>query len=193
MFCTNCGSQNTPESRFCVRCGTSLTSGEAQAPSSTQSANASESSRREWICPKCGEVVEEPLDICWNCGTERATAPLRDALFAAEPVASANIDRNTVLAASPTIRSDRYPTLRLIAVFYRLLAALAGLGTAYLAINTAGNHFLGAMQGPTLIGMLIAGIFVVISLLALAESVQLFLNIEENTRRTADLLRKRKK
>ena len=22
-----------------------------------------------WQCPKCGESVEAPLDVCWNCGT----------------------------------------------------------------------------------------------------------------------------
>lgn len=25
----------------------------------------------EWTCPNCGETVEAPLAVCWNCGTER--------------------------------------------------------------------------------------------------------------------------
>lgn len=24
-----------------------------------------------WICPKCGEAVEDQFDECWNCQTER--------------------------------------------------------------------------------------------------------------------------
>lgn len=24
-----------------------------------------------WTCPACGETVEPPLALCWNCGAER--------------------------------------------------------------------------------------------------------------------------
>ena len=23
---------------------------------------------RRWACPGCGEIVEGPFDLCWNCG-----------------------------------------------------------------------------------------------------------------------------
>ncbi|MCC6249004.1 MAG: DUF2007 domain-containing protein [Rubrivivax sp.] len=23
---------------------------------------------RRWACPGCGEVIEGPFDLCWNCG-----------------------------------------------------------------------------------------------------------------------------
>lgn len=23
---------------------------------------------RRWACPRCGEIVEGPFEICWNCG-----------------------------------------------------------------------------------------------------------------------------
>ena len=29
-----------------------------------------------WICPHCGESVEEQFDVCWNCETPRGCAPL---------------------------------------------------------------------------------------------------------------------
>ena len=27
-----------------------------------------------WTCTNCGEEVEPPLDVCWNCGNERPVA-----------------------------------------------------------------------------------------------------------------------
>lgn len=24
-----------------------------------------------WTCPNCGEAVDAPFDVCWNCGAER--------------------------------------------------------------------------------------------------------------------------
>jgi hypothetical protein len=24
-----------------------------------------------WACPKCGEIIEEPMNACWKCETER--------------------------------------------------------------------------------------------------------------------------
>jgi hypothetical protein len=24
-----------------------------------------------WRCPKCGEIIEEPMNACWKCETER--------------------------------------------------------------------------------------------------------------------------
>jgi hypothetical protein len=27
----------------------------------------------DWLCPDCGEEIEAPLGLCWNCGAERPT------------------------------------------------------------------------------------------------------------------------
>lgn len=26
-------------------------------------------SERRWACPGCGEVIDGPFEVCWNCGT----------------------------------------------------------------------------------------------------------------------------
>ena len=28
----------------------------------------------DWICPKCGEILEGQFTTCWNCGTEKPAA-----------------------------------------------------------------------------------------------------------------------
>lgn len=125
MFCTNCGSQNAEGNRYCVRCGVALVTSEPSAPPSSQTTVVSEPTHQVWLCPKCDATVEEPLDVCWNCGTERGNAPLRDAAFAEETVSSATAV-SAMRAAPPSTHSGRYPALRVIANFYRVLAILAG-------------------------------------------------------------------
>ena len=29
---------------------------------------------RRWACPGCGEVVEGPFEVCWNCGAAMPSA-----------------------------------------------------------------------------------------------------------------------
>ena len=32
--------------------------------------------KRMWTCPRCGELIEEQFDLCWNCESPRGQAPL---------------------------------------------------------------------------------------------------------------------
>jgi hypothetical protein len=25
-----------------------------------------------WLCPECDETIDDPFDVCWNCGTDQA-------------------------------------------------------------------------------------------------------------------------
>ncbi len=74
-----------------------------------------------------------------------------------------------------------YPSLKLISWFFKL-SAVAMVLIGILAVVIDQNRY--AIGG--LIGCVIAGIF----LLACSESLRIFIDIEENTRRTANLLDK---
>lgn len=73
----------------------------------------------------------------------------------------------------------RYHVLRFIAGVYQALAILALLGTVFAA-------FTGTPYGIVI--SLFVGAAVALSLFAIAETIDVFLGIEENTRRQADAM-----
>jgi hypothetical protein len=44
----------------------------AKGPLASRPANESAAT---WLCPMCGESIEEPMNACWKCETERPVAP----------------------------------------------------------------------------------------------------------------------
>ena len=49
-ICPNCGGENSPDSQFCMECGTAL--------------------KNSKICPKCGTVAQSGDMFCAECGTK---------------------------------------------------------------------------------------------------------------------------
>ena len=43
---------------------------EEQAKKLIQDFLLSESNKRDWKCPDCGELIEKQFTQCWNCGEE---------------------------------------------------------------------------------------------------------------------------
>jgi hypothetical protein len=84
----------------------------------------------------------------------------------------------------PHVQSGgRYPVLRALAIWYLIGAALTLVGV----VVGIGYIFARAPGGFTdhlimTVGALIAGFFVVVSMLAVAEVLKLFIDIEHNTR-----------
>jgi hypothetical protein len=74
-----------------------------------------------------------------------------------------------------------YPTLEFIAGLYKFLAVIA----AILGVIVA---FIG--RGPESFSGIVGGAIGCVTFLAASEVLKLFINIEENTRRTANLLEK---
>ena len=83
--------------------------------------------------------------------------------------------------------SQRYPALRAIGSVYRILAVLTGIIAVIIII--IGVRQSDADRGiavgmPLILGGLVGGSVGVISNLAVAEIIRVFLDIEENTRNT---------
>jgi len=84
------------------------------------------------------------------------------------------------------LSGGRYPVLRALAIMYVFGAALAAAGT----IITMGWILVAARFAWTdklimLVGALAAGFFLVVSMLAIAEVLKLFIDMEHNTRMSA--------
>lgn len=80
------------------------------------------------------------------------------------------------IAASTTHPSNKYPALRTIAGFYRILAFIAGGFAVISALALFEDSILFALLS------LVTGAVAVISLLAIAEGIHVLIDIEANTR-----------
>lgn len=79
-------------------------------------------------------------------------------------------------SVATSLPSNKYPALRTIAGFYRILAFVAGGFAVISAVDLLGDSILFALLS------LIAGAVAVISLLAIAEGIHVLIDIEANTR-----------
>jgi hypothetical protein len=160
-------------------------------------------------CPVCNADLPLTARFCGSCGTTLAPppAPQTAAPEQAWPVMNAmNVPSNYAGgAALPTVQK-KYKVLRFIAVLMKVFAFLAGgllviagvvmfiAGAAASSRGSFGNTpadfgptaFLGGALTGLL--MLVYGVFVFIFLYAYAEWMYVFMDIEENTRVTNEML-----
>jgi ABC-type glucose/galactose transport system permease subunit len=82
---------------------------------------------------------------------------------------------------------ERYPALRIISTILRVLAWVVGVGCALGFVGTLIAAAATQSAHPALMALILAvyGVFGFIYLYAGAEAILVFLDIEENTRRTA--------
>jgi hypothetical protein len=109
----------------------------------------------EFPCPSCGARCFANEVNCPTCGVNLNEA-------------AAEADR--------LVPPAKYPALRAIATAYQIFAAAVGIATA-IAVAIA-------LSQSALIALLclVVGVGAVISLLAIAEGIKVFVDIEENTR-----------
>lgn len=118
------------------------------------------------ICPKCGADISEVGDVA---------------------------DENTE-SGNPIVQT-RYPALRGISSIFRtlaVLAAIAGLiGALVGLVQISGNTYGAPAAGGLIVfvSLLYGGLFCLYAL-AISEGIKVFIDIEENTRSTNNLLRK---
>jgi hypothetical protein len=152
-----------------------------------------------WKCRHCHEKVDDNLDVCWNCGYSKEGKPPTDPSAFQEQkkeVAKFAENETELLEEEPSeprtrptgreISETRYPNLRLVASVYRALgwlvagvAVLAAIGALVTSRDT------GFFQIVMFLAMLLLGVVGFVSFVAFAEGIQVFLDIEENTRRAA--------
>lgn len=159
-------------------------------------------------CPVCNAELPPTARFCGGCGTTLAPPPPAPAApEQAWPVMNAmNAPSNYAGGgALPTVQK-KYKVLRFIAVLMKVFAFLAGgiLVIAGVVVfiagaaassrgsfgNTPADFGPTAFLGGALTGllMLVYGVFVFIFLYAYAEWMYVFMDIEENTRVTNEML-----
>lgn len=106
---------------------------------------------------------------------------------------SASEEKVILKAKDPKSTLERYPTLQFLSSAYRSLAAIIG-GLALIGLASGLNNLEDSpYEGTVLIIVsIVGGAIGVVSFLALAESIKLGIDIEQNTRESAEQLRKLK-
>jgi Ca2+/Na+ antiporter len=129
-----------------------------------------------WKCPKCGESIEDSFDACWNCGSGK------DGSQTSNPKEFLKIKKENKRKKKD--EDLRYPVLKTISGIYRILALIVAILSVIgfiVSLFHLREPFLGI---PLLIGSLIGGAISVISLWAISEVIDIFIDIERNTRLT---------
>jgi zinc ribbon protein len=164
-------------------------------------------------CPVCNAELPATAKFCGGCGTTLsapAPPPTGPTYEPSRPVMNAapSYGSGGFSGGSMPVVQKKYKLLRLIAVLMKILAVLLGVVLIIVGLvmmvagATAGTQTTPSFPdtGPTalfggLVGGLIAivyGVFVFVFLYAYAEWMYVFMDIEENTRVTNEMLTGRK-
>jgi len=165
------------------------------------------------ICPKCGMLNAEDRTVCSNCGT--VLPVVAQSAPQAQPIPTptkAYTTPNQPLPVPPpipfyppaqTLPKKRYGVLRTVSGILNILAwvslvvgILGGLlggifGMGSMFRNNVGAGVFGVLAG--IVGGVILGVVWFVIFKYSAELIHLGIDIEENTRHTAELLEKMQK
>ncbi len=165
-------------------------------------------------CPVCNAELPSTAKFCGGCGTTLSAPPPP-----APPAGAAYQQPYPVMNAAPPYAGGyggstapsvkrKYKALRLIAVLMKIFAVVAGAiliiaGLVMIAAGAASSSktttafpdagptaFFGGLVGGLI--MFVYGIFLFVFLYAYAEWMYVFMDIEENTRITNEMLSARK-
>ena len=128
-------------------------------------------------CPKCGLRHDNSVEVC-DCGYNLTMISGATKSSGIAAVGSTETSRSSSNNYSPD-SLEKYPALRTFAGLYRLLAVGAGILALVAALFAISESLLVAFS------MLILGAISSISLLAIAEGIQVLIDIEANTRKSA--------
>ncbi len=128
-----------------------------------------------WKCKKCGETVEDQFDSCWKCSADKAGAPTVSPEVIEEIKTEAREYHESARA--------RYPALRVMAGVYKILAWLVAIGAIISIIMLATSR---ETSGVLILVAFLGGAVGFVTLFAASESIMVFIDIEENTRQTAE-------
>jgi hypothetical protein len=147
-------------------------------------------------CEKCGTANPSNVKFCKQCGNQLTLGSADSSTFAPEPPKVNPAARAPIsIAGSSTAAQNgtRYGALRGIAGFCRLMGfifvGLNGLVALYGIYALFANSFLSGLA--TIVGAAIGAGIAYIFWNIIAESISVLLDIEENTRRSAELLAER--
>jgi zinc-ribbon domain len=173
-------------------------------------------------CPVCSAELPNTAKFCGSCGTTLSPPPAPPPsapTFKPQPSPSPGYQQAPPPISAPAygfgghtppLVQKKYKALRLIAVLLKILAVIAGAGliigglvmavagaassTRTAATPTFGEPGPAALFGGLVGGLvlIVYGVFVFVFLYAYAEWMYVFMDIEENTRLTNEMLSARK-
>jgi hypothetical protein len=162
-------------------------------------------------CPVCTAEIPSTAKFCGGCGAtitppkpaKPAAPPPKVAAPPAQPASVVPSIPPSLDTSSPGNVARKYKTLRLIAMLYKVLAFVSGGGCLLLALYLILSSFTSKPENTLTIGLdptavfggaigglilLVFGSFLFIFLYGLGEWMYVFMDIEENTRKTNELL-----
>ena len=170
-------------------------------------------------CPVCSAEIPATAKFCGGCGATITPANANDPRPAArppepKPAAYATPDNPVPPSFSPSYSSSpaikvekKYKALRMIAMLYKIFAFVAGGACVLMALFLLVTGFGGSSRSTTTtlgpdptaifggaVGallLLVYGAFIFIFLYGLGEWMYVFMDIEENTRKTNETLASR--
>jgi hypothetical protein len=216
MTCSNCKNElETDDNEFCYYCGTELIKKELRKEKnySRDTKNKICPGCNEQIdinilaCNFCGHPSEgtSPPNLSASLGQGRHKASLQEIAGmhgASSSETTSKPNRNSISteddafisirdknAKKYTDSSARYPALRIVAGLYRIVAVITGIAAVILI--AVGVRFLdrGSEGVLLIIGGILGGLIGVVTTLAAAEGIRVFIDIEENTRNTYHCIR----
>ena len=143
-------------------------------------------------CPGCGKPVYVPSLSSHKPPDPPARVEVKSATPKTAPtpppkVSSSYGDRRAVWTLPPLV--PKYGTLRAIASFCQFMAVPVGVVHVFVAILLFRmDAFLGLVAVIQAVAIVAAGVFSMVVLFGAAESIRVFIDIEENTRATRQMM-----
>ena len=140
-------------------------------------------------CPGCGKPVYVPNSTSQN----QADPPTRVEVKSAAPVSSPKVSSSSgerQAGWSPPVLVTKYRALRTVANVYEFMAvpaAIVQVLLAFLAYKAVAPLYGDVAIIPAIV-IGVVGVFSMVMMYAMAESIRVFIDIEENTRATRQLI-----
>lgn len=131
-ICDNCDTLNPLDSRFCSRCGLSLSSGLQGAESPIYHQPPISSPVQSASCPRCQKINEQGSTYCYSCGL-----PLDELADSLTTTYTQNSPSSSSIQAGPSLSEEVVPS-QLAGFWIRLGSCLSDVGLMSITLYILG-------------------------------------------------------
>ena len=140
-----------------------------------------------WICNNCKEEIEDQFEKCWKCSD--AKSGTEKTIKSSDETEKEILEKQQIRQIkrikekknkSININENKYPALEIIAGIYRGFAWIVGTGAIiaiFYGIWLLGDYGTEDLGTIIIVYSIAGGFFSIISLLAISEGINLFVNI----------------
>ena len=145
-----------------------------------------------WICNNCKEEIEDQFEKCWKCSD--AKSGTEKTIKSSDETEKEILEKQQIRQIkrikekknkSININENKYPALERIAGIYRGFAWIVGTGAIiaiFYGIWLLGDYGTEDLGTIIIVYSIAGGFFSIISLLAISEGINLFVNIANDVR-----------